>query len=384
MHSFTTYAGLLDLRFWARALVTLEGTRLPAESAEQFVTRQAREVLDVNRAKQVFAIDDFYYFEIAPYLAAEAAQRPRGAGWIWGETTGALFRTDGTASDRRFWALRFYLDQRSNERAFIRIPMGLHTLIEHLAVGVDFASEMSVGDEASRFKHLEDAITAAYTPELLHYYALTHRLSSALGRMYSPAERVNTFTVSTQVVAVLADIPFDDPFIWATLHQYAKDHSLNVAEHMAYPHPSFVFPLLVHAFEQLALPMNQLTDWASAEQTADQLLTQLGLPIMVELQAKRDLLASEVKTLLDKGASTGTRSELLSWLGNYEQGLTRAEKYLAPTSRLGGSFPVPVLFADNGYWEGSVLSMSECQVLVEREARYHELLRIPAFRDIVP
>lgn len=382
LHSFTTYAGLLDLRFWARALNILDGSRLPGESAEQYVTRQARDVIDVNRARQILAIDDFYYFEVAPGLASEASLR-HGAGWIWGETTGALFKTDGTPSDRRFWALRFYLDHRHPSRTFIRIPMGLRSLIEHLAVGVDFVSEMDAADEASRAKILENAIAAAYAPELLHYYALTHRLSSVLGRLYSPDERTNTFTVSAQVVSLLADIPFDAPAVWAALRKYALAHDVHVAEHMEHPHPSFVFPLLVHAFEQLALPMARLTDWSAAEQTADELLHQLGLPTMTELHKERERLADEVEALLANQAPSSPRSALLGWLRSYEKGLTRAQKFLDPAAHLGGSVPVPVLFADDGFWEGGVLPISESQQLAEHEARYHELLRFPAFRDIV-
>jgi len=381
---FTTYAGLLDLRFWAQTLVVLEEEPSPGLSAEEYVTEMARRVLAVARARQILAIDDFYYLEERPALMEEAQFRqPLGLGWIWGETTGGLFRTDGKLSDRRFWALRFYLDGRDDEHSFIRIPVGLRTILEHVATAVDFTGEIASRDESQAKEYVDNLLVQAYSPGSLHYFALTHCLSGTLKRLYSIEERRWVFVISGQLVSLLADIPFDDPEVWAALCKYAQAHRQDIAVHMSHPHPSFVFPLLVHAFANCALPMAQLADPYQVEKTADQILAQLGLPNWRELLKLRDQLADEVRTLLAAHDTVGERVALLDWIAEYEKNLSYAEKLLTPTKHLGDGIPVPILFADNSYWDGTVLSMNESQRLIMHERRYHELLRYPTYRDIV-
>jgi hypothetical protein len=381
---FTTYAGLLDLRFWGRTLVVLESPCRPEQSAEEHVTEQAQGVLAIARERQVLAIDDFYYLEERPALMQEAQFRqPLSQGWMWGETTGGLFRTDGSLSKRRFWALRFYLDAVDESHSFIRIPVGLRTILEHVATAVDFIGELASRDEPQRKEYLGSLMVQAHTPELLHYFALTHCLSGTLGRLYSIQDRHWTFVVSGQLVSLLADIPFNVASIWEALRKYAQAHRPDIAIHMAHPHPSFVFPLLKDAFARRALPMEQLADPYQVEHTANQVLAQLGLPSLHELLNHRDQLANEVRTLLATHDSSGERVALFNWIAEYERGLSRAEKLLTPAKNLGDLIPVPVLFDDNQYWDGAVLSMAESQRLIGLERRYHDMLRYPTHRDIV-
>ena len=97
LHYFTTYLGLTDLLPWARVLAVLSSRATPGQTEEAHVTAQAAEVLTLARQQQLLQIDDFYYYEVRPVVANEARSAERGR-WAWGETTGKLFRTDGTLS----------------------------------------------------------------------------------------------------------------------------------------------------------------------------------------------------------------------------------------------------------------------------------------------
>jgi len=382
LHYFTTYAGLLDLRAWARALAVLvEGPRA-GESPEQRVNRQAAAVLSINRAKQVLSIDDFYYFEPRWDRMQEALDEGPD-NWSWGEVVGSLLRADGTTSPRKFWGLRFYLGPREDDRSFLRLPLGLRTILEHMAEGVDFTSTVLKGDDDAALAHLARTIEAAHDPERAHYYALTHRLSSVLGKLYSRSERQLTFQVSGQLMSVLADLPFDEPAVWSDLRAFAQQVDPQLAAHMEHPHPSFVYPLLLKAFESLAIPIDQLMDWAASEQTADELVGVMGLPDFHTLLLKRNALSEEVESILQAGDAVGERVALLRWARTYEQKLSRSQKYLAPLARLGEPLPMPLVFDGGATFPGTILGIEEYKKLLYFEKRYHEMLRYHAFRDIV-
>ncbi|HJK90535.1 MAG TPA: hypothetical protein RMH26_07310, partial [Polyangiaceae bacterium LLY-WYZ-15_(1-7)] len=165
LHYFTTYVGLRDLEYRA-AMHQVLATEAGGRSPEEHRTEQARDVLALARAQQRLTIDDEYYYEMRWRIVDEAAQRD-GRGWMWSETTGGLFSVDGTLSDQRFWGLRFYLDGREDDRSFARIPIGLRTILEHLAAATDLIGEQGARDQQGFVEYVRQAVRAAHDDAIL-------------------------------------------------------------------------------------------------------------------------------------------------------------------------------------------------------------------------
>ena len=381
LHYFTTYIGLSDLLHWARALKILRESRPKEVSQEEHVTSQSRQLIAVARQKQVLSIDDFYYLERVGRMCELA--RTRAAPWLWRESTGGLFNVRGEVSDRRFWCLRFSLAQDGKEIPFVRIPLGLRTILEHMAVAIDIISEQTHMTTAEFERYLSRLADQAYIPEALHYYALTHRFSSLMSRMYGDGNLQWRFVACAYIILLLADIPFDDPSTWSNIRNYAVRRVPDLGDHMTHPHPSFVFPVLLRALEELAPSLNRLTSAKEFENNANSLLSIMGLPTLDLILQHREARANEVRQTLDEAEPSGAWSKLVTWMDSHEAGLSRAEKIAHPIKGL-RQLPVPVYFSTSQkWWDGLIISYEQSRHLADLDQRNNEMLRYPIARDIV-
>jgi len=382
LHYFTTYLGLSDLLFWARSLRVLRQDR-PAEiSPEAHVTEQSRQLIRIARQKQILSIDDFYYYEPMRRLHETATNQPNR--WKWSESTGGLFNTRGELSDHRFWCLRFSLLQDNGEAPFLRIPVGMRTILEHMATAIDIIGERATRSKAEFERYLNSTVRSAYVPDMLHYYALTHRFSSTMSKLYGDGHLPWRFVACAHIVLLLADIPFDDTLTWRSLRIFAENVDPPLASHMSYPHPSFVFPLLLRALELSQLSLDKLTEPAKFEFNANTMLAAMGLPSLDSILAVRQSRAREVAAELDEADPSKTWSKLVSWMAEHEAGLSRAEKLTSPLKGLRERLPVPVYFeTSNLTWEGEIIPFAQSEILADMYDRSEEMIRYPIARDIV-
>jgi hypothetical protein len=378
LHYFTTYVGLFHLQYWIRVLAVLE-ERCPRDlSLELHVTDQSRRLIRIERERQVLSIDDFYYLEYEPRVA-QAAFESGGVGWAYSEVTASLFREDGSLSpDRKFWALRFGLTP--GMRSFCRIPIGMRVLLEHMATAIDVAGELSAAksvDERDGF--IATLGRQTHDPDQLHYFALTHRVA----KLFGARDRLNAYVVTGHLVLITMEIPFDDGPTWEILRRYAQTHVAANAEHMSYPHPSWVFPIVLMAFERIrnSLPPEPPVD--AFELVATAILRELGLPERKELLRARDSLREQVLAIMTTADPSGARRNLVRWLAEYDSRLSPIERIVSPARHISSSTPVAVCFED-AFLDGDVLSYNESEVLLWREQRHSEMVRYPVFRDVAP
>jgi hypothetical protein len=120
--------------------------------------------------KQILSIDDEYYYEERPREFENALANKN----IWNvkAVTGRLFHVDGEISQKHcFWATRFHIGHPDTGPSFLRIPIGMRTLLEHMAKAVDFLGEMQTQETELIVSNFSQQ---AYEPSLLHYYCLSH------------------------------------------------------------------------------------------------------------------------------------------------------------------------------------------------------------------
>lgn len=387
LHYLTTYVGLSDLESWINALAAFQVKREQHENDEQVVTRTAREMLRIARNKQRLAIDDAYYYEVKHHLCDEAIDRGPGTHWQWMECVGKLFHTNGEISGQSFWALRFFLDERTHERSFMRIPLGLRGYLEHLANTIDVIGDLvaAVGAPAEFHEIGERLQAGAYHPDHLHYFALTHRTHSLMRLLYKDLEFAEVFLTTGQLVLLSSEVPYDDSSVWRQLIAAATKLAPPLAERgiMSEPHPSFVFPIVSAAFSSAKLELATLTDPSQHDVVAERLLEILELPKLSAIRqhviAKRRHIRS-----IAKAAGVDEAVALLDWASAYDHKLDRTQKLVRPTAALGGESPVPIIFNDNSVIDGTVISGIDAARLLAKFGRYNEMLMFPIVRDIVP
>lgn len=379
LHYCTSYFGLTNILPWARTINILRS--LPPDITEQALTEAAGKVLGYAREQQVYSIDDEYYFEpdVELYPAARAA---RGR-WSVRETTGGLLTIDGKLSDRRFWATRFFLGEGaknlSSKLSFLRIPLGMRTVLEHMAKSIDFMGEMVTTDPSDLSYYYDEQ---ASEPDLLHYFCLTHWIGPEMERKYGRPSVPKSYFVAGQLVSVLTEIPFDAPEIWTALKTYAGRHRTDLVPHMSHPHPSFIFPIIRDAAFKSNIDYNNY-DLDRIEARANNLLKAIDLPTLLELRKYTDKLRLRVCETLNQTDVGTALSVLLKWLNNYEVGLGWKNRLANPTRDLGKIAPVPVTFQDDTYLDGTVLRWSNAMALSKFAHRRSEILRFPFTRDIV-
>jgi hypothetical protein len=375
LHYLTSYVGLKDLNFWAQAIDIMLNPP-SGNTPEEQVTLQAERVLSVAREKQVLSIDDAYYYE--PQFRKFPDARANPFKWAVGETGGYLYKTDGTiSSDHCFWATRFYIG--NGGPSFIRIPVGIRTILEHMAKFIDFIGE-------SHDRHPLDVATEfsdqAYEPELLRYYCLTHLVGPILARKYGNQEIWKSFLISGQLVLLLSEIPYDVPIIWELLCRYAEQHRPEMLPVMEKPHPSFVFPLLLHAVENSTIDFNSV-DFNAMEDHLAALLREMKLPVLSELRLHKETLAAQVYAMLDKSVIGRDVRKLVEWAEQYAKSLGWSVGIIDPTRNLSDESPVPIVFDDGYYMNGSQFDVQVATELLLCVQRQNEMLRFPFTRNIV-
>ncbi|MDT7044296.1 hypothetical protein [Candidatus Nitronereus thalassa] len=376
LHYLTTYIGLKDLSFWVESIDVIQ-KKMPKKTAEQELTWKAEQILRIARTKQILSIDDEYYYEERPWEFENALLNKEI--WQVKEVTGRLFRVDGSLSGHSFWATRFHVGHPDTSPSFLRIPVGMRTLLEHMAKAVDFLGEMKTQDRHSIVEKLSQQ---AYVPSLLHYYCLTHWLAPLLARIYGKENIDKAYLVSGHLVLLLTEIPFDDPDIWRALRSFAEIHRPDLLPHLDVPHPSFIFPIFRAALEKSSHSFNTFqTD--DIEQGMKHLLKEVGLPPLNELQKHRDDLLKKILARLDTFPLGQKIKNLLEWVNNYSAELSREDRLADPLKILNGQVPVPVIFNDDYFWEGGVLQIKKVEALSHLVERQGQMLRFPHTRNLV-
>ena len=377
LHYLTSYIGLKDLRYWAETIDVLKNP--PQDlTPEEKVTWQSERILGLARNKQTLSIDDEYYFE--PYLEEFQNAKDNYDKWTKVAVTGRLFQTDGRLSDDYlFWATRFYIGEPDLGRSFLRIPIGMRTILEHMAKSIDFIGECCLREPA-------DVVVAfqkeARLPEMLHYYCLAYWVGSTMTRKYGISETWRAFYVCGQIVLLLSEIPFDAPDIWQSLVKYAEKHQPDLAPRMKHPHPSFIFPLLLRAVEHSNAEFDS-NDLNNMEHNLELLLKELNIPPLSELQTHTKDLSVQVCDTLDRSTLGKSVKDLVMWGTAYAESLGWANKLLGPAHDLADYSPVPIIFEDSTHTDGTILSMDVVFDLGDCVSRQQEMLRFPFTRNVV-
>jgi len=379
LHYTNTYLGLRHLAFLADLADGLRLRALDGETPEAHYTRRSERALLIYRLRQTMTIDDEYYFYGArPDLADEAAQRGHGA-WCTSDGVGHLYHTDGTVSDRAFWYVKFHLDEMTQERCFARVPAGMRVCLEHMARAIDLAVDLREAGPDGAIDVFNRAVRLAYHPGNLHYCALTHLSGLLLEQKYGRSSVVLAPVLAGMLVLHLCDIPFDDGETWSCLRETARAIYPSLCDHMKYPHPSFLFPLLRRAFLQADISADSIAelDCVGLGQTLDAVLG-----VRSNGEATLSLRTDLARRFRNLGLSAV--SDLLEWSGAHFQALAPAERLSNPTRGLAGALPVPLLFERNGGIEGTVLKMDDCFRLAGLHSTIAAQLRYPFIRNIVP
>lgn len=377
LHYLTSYLGLKDLSYWIDIINVLE-TPWSGTNQEESITNQATKILKIAREKQKLSIDDEYYFESRSELFDYARKNKNQ--WHIKSVTGAFFKVDGKISHTdRFWATRFFVGSPDVGESFMRIPIGMRTLLEHMANAIDFVSDISVLNE-DEFTHMLES--EAYEPDLLHYYCLSHWAGPMLERKYGKSGIGKAFLVSGQLVHLIVDIPFDDPVIWQSIISYAKKCKSDLVPYLEKPHPSFVYPLLLHAAEHSSQDFNTF-DITDVESCMESLLYDMGLPTLPELRAHTYAYSTELCSRVNESSVGKSIKELIEWMNSYSESISWRDRVVAPLRALTEALPVPLLFNDRKYWDGSIIKMSDVMYLERLFNRQQEMLRYPYMRNLI-
>lgn len=376
VHYCTSYMGLRDLQHWAMTISVLRST-WPKLTPEERVTRQAKEILSIARSKQILSIDDEYYYEQDPALfRAACAARDT---WFVRAVGGRLFGANGKLSDHYFWGTRFFFSDGNQEHSFLRLPFGIRTFMEHMAKAIDFVVDAKALGGVQLLTRLS---MEAYEPEMLHYYGLTHWVGPMIERQDGKANIWRAFLLAGNLVAVIADVPFDMPDHWAAVQRYAEKEQLDCAQFMEYPHPSFLFPVFLNAASKLQIDLgNYGVD--GMNETAERILEHIGLPSLEGLAAKRDELLAAVLSELAHNELGQQVANLLRWTWSYVHPLSWSARLICPEEVLPRHPPVPLLFSEDELWEGTVLGVDWAAELTRCAKRRDEMLRYHFARDIV-
>jgi hypothetical protein len=378
LHYFTSYIGLIDLSYWAKSIAVLEtdqGVRSPEEQS----TFIANSLLRLAHDKQRYNIDDEYYYEPRRWEFSYA--KANSALWKWQETSAQLFKIDGTLShDHWFWAIRFYIGHPSFGRTFIRIPVGIRTILEHVAKAIDFEGECFYRNQ---YEVAIEFAKQSSNPELLHYFCLTHYVSTMLEKKHGLSEIWRAFPIAGQIILLMSMIPFDEPMIWTSFINYANKTRKDIASLMNAPHPSIIFPLLVDAAGSSATSLigNSLDN---IQDRFESILEYIGLPTYPELAKYSCLLGDKIFDGLDTTIGGKVIARLGRWIRDYKEQLSLAEFISQPACHLGNLSPTPVAFNDTKKLDGSIIQVKDALNLLSYGKRKDEMLRYPIIRDIIP
>lgn len=288
LHYTTSYLGLTHFLFWAKSIAAIDNQGHEDET----VTAATRNILDPARGQQRYSIDDEYYFEPRYDLFDKA--RSQHETWVVHEITGGLFYTDGQISAHRFWGTRFSLESEDGQapESFIRIPVGLRTILEHMATAVDFFLALHLR-EPDQLRAIQEM---ASEPSTLHYACLAHLVAVRLKREYGSDAADPARQAAGEIVALLAGIPFDSDEVWSLLRNYAAHYRQDLVPHMNFPRPSFVFPVLLEAAIQGGINFDNSLD--GIEERADRILSEIGLSRISEFWDATRSLSQTVKNVL--------------------------------------------------------------------------------------
>ncbi len=376
IHYCTSYMGLKLLQHWAKTISVMCCTRSEL-TPEERVTWQSREIVSIARSKQVLSIDDEYYYEREPTLfrAAHLAKDT----WSIRAVGGRLFTAGGQLSDHHFWGTRFFFSDGGQAYSFIRLPVGIRTLLEHTAKTIDFVVDAKTVGAATLLARLS---AEAYEPEMLHYYGLTHWVGPLIERQAGKANIWRAFMLAGNVVALVLDVPFESSEHWAAVRLYAERKKLDCAQFMEHVHPSFLFPIFLHAVSELGIDFDDYGVDAMDE-TAERVLKHVGLPSLQGLATEKDQLLAGVLSLLEGNELGQQVATLLRWARSYVNGLRWSARLVLPAELLPRYPPTPLVFSDDEVCEGTILSAEWAGELVRCARRRDEMLRYHFARDIV-
>lgn len=379
LHYLTSYIGLKDLSFWVDSINAIINPTL-ATTAEETITQQSEQIIRLARSKQILSIDDEYYFEEQDQEYDNA--RNNQEYWTFREVIGRLFRVNGTLSETHwFWGLRFYVASPDNIKTFIRIPVAMKTILEHMAKAIDFFAETrSEKPDIVSFSFAEQA----YEPELLHYYCLSHYAGLMLERKYGNKEIDKAFIIAGQIALLVTIIPFDHTDIWNAIQAYAQTHRADIAPYMKIPHPSFLIPILFKAAELSNFPLNTFSIKGMSD-LFEGILKEVGLPSLSELELRTRKYAYSLFSRMETNDIGMNIKNLVEWVFDYAQHLNWDERLNDPMKNINENLPVPVVFNDeySPSWEGSIFPMETVLTLAKVIKRQNEMLRFPYTRNIV-
>lgn len=376
LHYLTSYIGLKDLSFWAKTLYVLHYPP-DASSPEKQITLQADAIIDIARTKQILSIDDEYYYEIS-WEKLEKAKANKNI-WHFGTITGSLFNIDGTLSNRRFWATRFYIGDISLNDSFARVPVGIRTVLEHVAKGIDFVHEMNTFGPISTLSKFSDE---AYEPEMLHYYCLAHLVGPMMEEKYGKSAIGDAFFIAGIMVLLLSELPYDVADIWEKIITYAKDYQPEIVPYMSFPHPSFAFPIILKAAYRSDLNLGISTP-NDIQNIMEGILKELDLPAFSDIKSYTTKLNKSVLSHFPKNKYTQQLDSLLSWASQYIEEHGWLKCLLNPSIGFNASSPVPIIFRDNTCFNGDIVSLEAVDYLYRCIKRQDEMLRFPFTRNII-
>ena len=120
-----------------------------------------------------------------------------------------------------------------------------------------------------------------------------------------------------------------------------------------------------------------------SEVIVDDVLRTLGLPKLEELRQHIEPIQQYILRFLDGTDLGGTVASMLKWVFGFCDKLKWTQRIFGHAWSLPPNPPVPVLFKDGYYIDGSILRMAEVRLLSQLARRREEMLRYIVTRDIV-
>jgi hypothetical protein len=223
----------------------------------------------------------------------------------------------------------------------------------------------------------------ASEPSLLHYYCLTHWVAPKLKREYGNSSVKYSYFVVGQLVSILAEIPFLDRNIWSSIKHCSERYFIdNQIMQMEHPHPSFIFPVLLEAVFESNIQWNNF-DVAGMEKRANALLKFMKLPLLHELREYRDHLYESMRSTFGNSTAGKGLLPLFDSVKGYADSIGWADRLANPMKGFTRSLPVPILFQDGDYLDGTLLSIETSFQLAELADRCAQFCRFSFARDIV-
>ena len=115
----------------------------------------------------------------------------------------------------------------------------------------------------------------------------------------------------------------------------------------------------------------------------EDILKEMKLPTLSEIKSITTSLQHSVSSMFTENTNAKKIDELIKWANNYRENIGWEHMIFNPTKDLQDYPPIPIIFSDESYMDGTVNDIDEVNYLAFAYSRYNEMLRYNYVRNIV-